>query len=167
MADPGERFDAFCALTEDVRAGWLAWVVARSLLAVPAGTSGSDFVDHLGSQLGIDVAAWWRPTAANYFDRLTRAAILAHLEEVGGKELASRYGASKKRELAMSAEGIFAGTVPVQAETRAIALAWVPGAMRFVTPDDVPATEGTERGQRCGPNDPADGEEKGDIAQAA
>ena len=66
------RYDAFCALGEDARAAWLGWAVARTIHAVPAGRSGSHFLNHLGDKLEIDVAAWWRPTAKNYFDRITK-----------------------------------------------------------------------------------------------
>jgi len=136
------RYDAFCALPQEARAAWLGWAVARTVNAVAAGRTGSEFVDHLGAKLGIDVAAWWRPTATNYFDRLSsKGAILAHLETLGGAELASRYGASKKHDLATAAEKIFAGQVPIEADLREAALVWVPDVMRFSplderTPDD-------------------------------
>ena len=41
-------------------------------------------IKHLGGKLGIDVAAWWRPTAKNYFKRLTKTAILNLFAEIGG-----------------------------------------------------------------------------------
>ncbi|SEJ91949.1 chromosome partitioning protein, ParB family [Sphingobium sp. AP50] len=129
-----ERFDAFRRLTDDARAGWLAWAIARTLHAVTSDKEGAAFIDHLGQTLGIEVAAWWRPTATNYFDRLSKATILLHLEEVGGKELSSRYGASKKHDLSASAEKIFSASVPVEADIRDAALAWIPDAMRFGPP---------------------------------
>lgn len=133
--DPRERYDAFCALPDEDRAAWLGWAIARTLHAVVAGKSGQALIDHLGTKLEIDVAAWWRPTANNYFDRLSsKAAVLAHLEEIGGKELSSRYGASKKHDLATSAEKIFSGNVPIEAEIREAAIAWLPDVMRFGPP---------------------------------
>lgn len=140
--DTCQRYHAFCSLPDDARAAWLAWAVARTLHAVTADSKAVAFINHLGTKLDIDVAAWWRPTANNYFDRLSsKAAILAHLDEIGGKELSSRYGASKKHDLATSAEKIFAGTVPIEAEIRDAALAWVPDVMRYaeapIEADDV------------------------------
>lgn len=130
--DTSQRYDAFCALPDEARAAWLAWAVARTLHAVTADSKAVTFVNHLGIKLDIDIAAWWRPTANNYFDRLSsKAAILAHLDEIGGQELSSRYGASKKHDLATSAEKIFAGTVPIEAGIRDAALAWVPDVMRY------------------------------------
>lgn len=127
-----QRYDAFCALADQDRAAWLGWAVARTLHAVPAGKTGSDFLDHLGGKLEIDVAAWWRPTARSYFDRITKPRILDLFEEIGGAELRSRYGTSKKHDLAASAERLFAGDIIVEAEMKERALGWLPVEMRFV-----------------------------------
>lgn len=135
------RYDAFCALGDEARAAWLGWAVARTMHAVPAGNSGSSFIDHLGAKLGIDVAAWWRPTAKNYFKRLTKTAILDLFEEIGGSELRQRYGASKKDLLASSAEQLFVGNVIVEADIKEQAIAWVPDAMRFEHPDPAAAND--------------------------
>jgi ParB family chromosome partitioning protein len=86
--------------------------------------------DHLGRPLGIDVAKWWRPTGANYLDRVPKSVTLAALEEVGGSVLASGYAKSKKAELSEAAERIFAGSIAPE-EVKERALAWVPDAMRF------------------------------------
>jgi ParB family chromosome partitioning protein len=97
-----ERFDAFRALGEEARAAWLGHAVARTLeasLNLP-GDRLCRFHDHLGRLLGIDVAGWWRPTGANYFDRVPKGVTLAALEEVGGPTLADRYAKAKKTELA-------------------------------------------------------------------
>lgn len=142
--DMTQRYDAFCTLDEAARAGWLGWAIARTLHAVPTGGTGSDLLDHLGAKLEIDVAAWWRPTARRYFDRVSKATILAHLEEVGGLELRNRYGASKKHDLAASAEKLFGGQIIVEAEVKERALAWTPEPMRFGSGAEV-ALESDER----------------------
>lgn len=137
--DVTARYDAFCAMDEGARAAWLGWAIARTLHAVPAGKAGSVLLDHLGTKLDIDVAAWWRPTAGNYFDRISKPAILALFDDIGGVELRSRYSAARKHDLAASAEGLFAGQLIVEADVKARALAWVPDAMRFApqsAPDD-------------------------------
>jgi ParB family chromosome partitioning protein len=127
------RFDAFRALSEDARAAWLGHAVARTLeasLNVPGDRSCS-FHDHLGQLLGIDVARWWRPTGANYFDRVPKGVTLAALAEVGGPALAARYAKVKKTELAQSCERIFSGDFIAEIEVKEAALAWVPSVMRF------------------------------------
>ncbi|MCI1755218.1 MAG: hypothetical protein LKM31_05050 [Sphingobium sp.] len=83
---------------DDSRAAWLGYVVARSLEASlnMAGERQLPFQDHLGSLIGIDMAQWWRPTAANYFDRVSKQVILDALTDVGGLELSSRFARSRK-----------------------------------------------------------------------
>jgi ParB family chromosome partitioning protein len=157
--DVEARYDAFCALDQAERAAWLGWAVARTLHAVPDGLTGSSFLNHLGSKLGIDVAAWWRPTARNFFDRITKPAILKLFEAIGGIELKSRYAASRKFDLAASAERLFSGQVIVETEIKERALAWLPAAMRFgeeVTPD-------TETGETA----PETSDDAAKVGQAA
>src|SRR3546814_14205727 len=81
-------------------------VVSRTLIASLAceGERSAPMHDALGSLLEIETAHWWRPTAANYFDRVAKARTLEALDAVGGPELVSRYAASKKTELASAAE---------------------------------------------------------------
>lgn len=139
-----ERFDLFRRLDDEARSAWLGWVVGRTLEASlnVSGNRGNVFHDHLGQLTGIDMAAWWRPTAANYFDRVSKAVILEALTDVGGPTLASRFSASKKGELAASAERIFAGNFITEVEVKERALAWLPAAMRFAGTSGVePATE--------------------------
>jgi ParB family chromosome partitioning protein len=128
-----ERFDAFRALADEARAAWLGHAVARTLEASLnlAGQRACAFHDHLGRLLQIDVARWWRPTGANYFDRVPKSVTLAALAQVGGAEFAGRYSSAKKAELAQSCERIFAGDFIGEAEIKAAALAWIPDAMRF------------------------------------
>ena len=140
-----ERFDAFRALSEPARTAWLGHAVARTLEA-SAGLPGDracKFHDHLGQLLGVDVAAWWRPTGANYFDRVSKAQALAALTEVGGPTLAGPYAKAKKAELAQACERIFAGDFIAEVEVKQAALAWVPKAMRFAAPTDEAAPDGS------------------------
>src|SRR5690606_242792 len=114
--------------------------------------------DHLGQVLEIEVARWWRPTGANYFDRVPKAVALAALAAAGGQALADRHAKAKKAELAQTCERLFAGELVVDAEVRAAALAWVPDAMRFAcvsqklaqTDDGAPPQEDTSDGDDAG-----------------
>lgn len=127
------RFDLYRALDDEARAGWLGYVVGRTLEASLNldGDRRIAFHDHLGKLVGIDMARWWRPTAANYFDRVSKQVILDALGLIGGAELSGRFATVKKRDLAMSAERIFAGTYITEVDVRDRALAWVPDVMRF------------------------------------
>jgi ParB family chromosome partitioning protein len=99
------------------------------------------------------MARWWRPTGANYFDRVPKSIALAAMAEVGGAALAERHSKAKKAELAQSCERLFAGELVVEAEVRAAALAWVPEAMRFAQAD-----EPEEQADRSERPDEADGD---------
>jgi len=151
--DVSARFDRFRALSDEARAAWLGFVVARSLEASlnMAGERRIAFQDHLGSLIGIDTAQWWRPTAANYFDRVPKQMILEALADVGGTELSSRFASVKKADLAASAERVFAGTYITETEVRERALAWVPEVMRFAS------ASASETDQDTSPDDAAAG----------
>ncbi|OZA18168.1 MAG: chromosome partitioning protein ParB [Novosphingobium sp. 17-62-19] len=131
--NPAARFDLFRSLDDEARAAWLGFLVGRTLEASLNldGDRRIAFIDHLGGLVGIDMARWWRPTAANYFDRVSKQVILDALGDVGGPDLSSRFASVKKRDLAMSAERIFAGATITEVEIRDRALAWVPEVMRF------------------------------------
>ena len=134
-----DRFAAFSVLDDDAKASWLAWCVAKTLEASmgvdkKAGQSGPepiDLHDHLAALMGINVAGHWRPTSANYFDRVSKQTLLAHVTEVGGSTMAASFMGSKKGDLSASCEKLFAGETIVAPEVKEAALAWVPEAMRF------------------------------------
>jgi ParB family chromosome partitioning protein len=90
-----------------------------------------DMHDYLGALMDISVAGHWRPTSANYFDRVSKQTLLAHVTEVGGPTMAASFMGSKKGDLSASCEKLFAGETIVAPEVKQAALAWVPEAMRF------------------------------------
>ncbi len=148
-----ERFDAFRALADEARAAWLGHAMARTLeasLNLP-GERACAFHNHLGRLLDIDVARWWRPTGANFFDRVPKSVTLAALEEVGGPALASRYAKAKKAELAQSCERMFSGDFIAEVEVKEAALAWVPNVMRFEPPPAAAAVPDDETLDDPGP----------------
>ncbi len=134
-----ERFDAFCELDDDAKAAWLAFSIARTLepsLGIDrrSGQSGADrnnLHDRLAEIMEVKAASHWRPTAANYFDRVSKQVLLGHLTEVGGSTFAASYLSSKKGDLSASCEKIFSGQTIIDAEIKERALAWVPGHMAF------------------------------------
>ena len=134
-----ERFARFRALSDEARSAWLGHVVARTLVASLAceGERSVPLHEALGSLLEIETAHWWRPTAANYFDRVAKARTLEALDAAGGPELVSRYAGSKKAELASAAERIFSGNFIGEADIKERAQAWVPSIMRFADTEDV------------------------------
>ncbi|WP_210358997.1 ParB/RepB/Spo0J family partition protein [Sphingomonas beigongshangi] len=128
-----DRFEAFRALDDDGKANWLAYIVALSLEA-KAGSSNVQIPLHnrLATLLEVDAARWWRPTSANFFDRVNKGTILTLLHDVGGPALTARHASLKKAEISESCEKLFAGESIVEPEVRQAALSWVPNAMRFL-----------------------------------
>jgi ParB family chromosome partitioning protein len=105
--DSFASFLAFRSLDDGVKAGWLAYAVSQSLKAsLASGTHACAFQSRLGAEIGIDMAQHWRPGAENFFDRIKKAQILSIL---GGfdPEIALRYAAAKKTELATAAAPVF------------------------------------------------------------
>ena len=173
-ADRRERFDQFRALSDEDRAAWLAYCVARTLEASLnlSGERRVAFHDHLGTKLQIDTARWWRPTVENYFGRVSRATNLAALTEVGGQSLAQRYAGSKKAELAQACERVFAGDFIDDIEVKQRAIAWVPSAMRFAANSEPAATNADETDEFDNENAPiadndAGGNGAGQVDQIA
>jgi ParB family chromosome partitioning protein len=97
--------------------------------------------DHLASLMEINVANHWRPTSANYFDRVSKQTLLAHVTEVGGPTMAAIFMGAKKGDLSASCKKLFAGETIVAPEVKQAALAWVPEAMRFRVLGDTGAGE--------------------------
>lgn len=158
-----ERYDAFSGLEESLRMAWLGWAVARTLHAVPHGQTGANFLDHLGAKLAIDAASWWRPTARNFFDRLTKPRILDLFETIGGAELRSRHMGSRKFDLAVSAERLFAGDAATEIDIKERLVSWLPRPMAFA--DEAPLLDTADCGLEG--DRPADHAEDADLSAAA
>ncbi|MGF7155984.1 ParB/RepB/Spo0J family partition protein [Novosphingobium gossypii] len=162
-----DRFTAFRELDDDGKGTWIAYVMAHSLEARKGYAAGYNPIHaQLGALLDIEPAAMWRPSAANYFDRVSKGTILSVLQEIGGVDLSNRYAGSKKAEIAESCEKLFAGEVIVEEDIKQRALAWVPAAMRFdvdAEPDtDVSADPGADP-EDDGQSDFPDEEKDGDL----
>jgi len=144
-----DRFDAFRALDDEVKAAWLAWIVARSFKAKETYSHRQNALqNHLAGLLEVDVAKWWRPTSENFFDRVPKGALLSLLDEVGGPALSSRHASQKKGEISTSCEKLFAGDAVIEADVKEKALAWVPAAMCFNTAEtSTDRDEGDEAGE--------------------
>jgi len=128
-----DRFTQFRALSEEARSAWLGHVVSRTIVASLAfgRARSAPLHEALAALLEFETADWWRPTAANYFDRVPKARIFEALDAVGGPDLVSRYAGSKKSELASAAERVFSGNFIGEVGSKERALAWVPDVMKF------------------------------------
>ncbi|ODU19790.1 MAG: chromosome partitioning protein ParB [Sphingomonas sp. SCN 67-18] len=168
-ADVVARFEGFRALDDTGKAAWLALMVAGSIEAKPEYSDTTNPLHaRLAAILHIEPAQWWRPTSANFFDRVSKGTLLALLTEIGGEVLAARYAASKKPEVSAACEKLFAGEAITEPAIKDAALAWVPDAMRF---DILRAVPVEEDGDDCSnahedpEDDPADdcGDDQNDF----
>jgi ParB family transcriptional regulator, chromosome partitioning protein len=91
----------------------LAYCVAQSVDAVRTKTPHSDqriaFTATLASALNLDMSKWFKPTAENYFGKVSKAQILEALREAKGS-VAPAWADMKKADLAALAERQIAGT---------------------------------------------------------
>lgn len=138
-----DRFDAFRAMSDADRMAWLAVAVARTLEVSLGGINGAScpLHDRLAQLLDIEVARWWRPTGATWFDKVSKASALEALTEVGGPSFAARYAKARKAELSESCERIFAGEFVGEASIKQAAMAWLPDVMRFAGPAPEPTND--------------------------
>lgn len=163
------RFEGFRALDDTGKAAWLALMVAGSIEAKPEYTDTTNPLHaRLAAILHIEPAQWWRPTSANFFDRVSKGTLLALLTEIGGEVLAARYAASKKPEVSAACQKLFAGEAITEPAIKDAALAWVPDAMRFDIVRAVPVEEDDDdcgSGREDPEDDPADdcGDDQNDF----
>jgi ParB family chromosome partitioning protein len=79
--------------------------------------------DALAQALDLDMTAHWSPTARSYFERVTKAGILAAVRDAVSEEAADRMSGMKKQAMAEAAEQLLAGT------------GWLPALLRTVDAD--------------------------------
>jgi ParB family chromosome partitioning protein len=66
--------------------------------------------DALAAHIGLDMTAYWTPTARSYFGRVTKARIGEAVCEAVSQDAAERIGGLKKPEMAQAAEQLVAAT---------------------------------------------------------
>ena len=98
-----------------------------------------DLHEAIGCRLGIDTAAHWRPTANNFFKRVTKPRALEIAADVLGAQWAKNHAGEKKAVLSDTLEANFAGnrTPGVTAEQAAAAARWLPDGMAYPVNYDV------------------------------
>jgi ParB family chromosome partitioning protein len=112
--EPGELFGWCLAQDADTLRGLLAFCVAQTVNAVKLKHDRADSdrlinADELAATLKLDMAAWFTPTAGNYFGGISKAAIIGVLREIKGNA-APAWSGMKKAQLAALAEREASGT---------------------------------------------------------
>jgi ParB family chromosome partitioning protein len=113
-ANPGDLWTWCLAQDNKTLLGVLAYCVSRTVNTVQLkgdrpGCERFAHADALAEALDIDMAVWFRPTAENYFARISKTAILEALTEIKGGT-APAWDKAKKADLAAIAEREIAQT---------------------------------------------------------
>lgn len=127
--NPQDLFDWLLGRTRDELLALLALVAATSVDAVQRKTDPANSLriahgEALARALRLDMSRWFTPTAENYFGRVSRAQILAAIDDAKG-EHAPALDKLKKSDLAMRAVAIIQGT------------GWMPEPLRMISNDDL------------------------------
>lgn len=112
--NPGDLWTWCLAQDNKSLLGLLAYCVSRTVNTVQLkgdrpGCERFAHADALTKALDIDMAAWFRPSAENYFARISKTAILEALTEIKGGT-APAWDKAKKADLAAIAEREIAQT---------------------------------------------------------
>lgn len=121
--DPEALFRWLLAQPRDALLDLLAYCTARSIDAVVARERTADQSDAIAEALGLDMADWWAPTAANYLGHVSKAKALEALVEATGEPGTPLVAAMKKAEAAAHCARGLAGTRWLPAPLRPLAAA--------------------------------------------
>ena len=107
--DSAELFAALLAKSQDELVRLLAVCVASTVDVVKHRAMPRQPGEELAQAVGLDMAAWWQPSAEGYFKHVPKAAILQAVGEYA-PELVSRLAKLKKADIASEAERLADGT---------------------------------------------------------
>ena len=113
---PTDAKDAWAfvvGLDSDSREALFAHCAALTVNAVRSWQGRPGALAHaeaLASFVGLDMTAYWTPTARSYFERVTKARIGEAVREAVSQEAAERIAGLKKPEMTQAAEPLVAGT---------------------------------------------------------
>jgi ParB family chromosome partitioning protein len=107
--DGDELFAALLAASQDELVRLLALCVAATVDVVTPRVTPHPLGEALADAVGLDMAAWWQPTAEGYFRHVPKAVVLAAVGEYAPDHVA-RLSKLKKADLASEAERLVVGT---------------------------------------------------------
>jgi len=107
--DGAELFAALLAKSQDELVRLLAVCVAVTVDVVTPRTTRQQPGEELAQAVGLDMAAWWKPTDEGYFRHVPKAAILEAVEQFAPSHV-TRLAKLKKADIASEAERLADGT---------------------------------------------------------
>jgi len=130
--DNAELFAALLAKPQDELVRLLAVCVASTVDVVTPRATPHQPGAELAQAVGLDMAAWWKPTAEGYFKHVSKAVIL---DAVGAfaPEFVTRLAKLKKADIASEAERLADGT------------GWMPAIFKAEGPQEAAQEEGPEQ----------------------
>ena len=134
--DSAELFAALLAKSQDELVRLLAVCVASTVDVVTPRATPHQPGAELAQAVGLDMAAWWQPSAEGYFKHVPKAAVLQAVGEFAPEHV-TRLAKLKKADIASEAERLADGT------------GWMPGifraeGLREEAPDESPAHDTPE-----------------------
>lgn len=148
LEEPSD-YKEMCILSNEDKQALFAWAAATALNAqLASDNQPSAVIEELGGRMDVDVAACWRPTAANYWSSVTKAHIASVAKDVIGDDFAEERSSEKKGEAAAAMETAFSENALETARLdKPVALKssrWLPKGMEFAEANfvDEPIEEG-------------------------
>lgn len=105
--DSGELFAALLAMSQDALVNLLAVCLAPTVDVVTLRAANADPGAELAQAVGLNMAAWWKPTAEGYFRHVSKAGVLDAAKTFAPSEV-NRLAKLKKGDLATEAERLAA-----------------------------------------------------------
>jgi ParB family chromosome partitioning protein len=111
--EPEGLWDFIHGLSDDERMGLLAHCVSLTVNAIHAPRqSNGELEAHaavLAREVGLDMTAYWQPTAASYFGKVSKERIVQAVRDGASEKAAENIGRMKKQAMAEAAETALAG----------------------------------------------------------
>ncbi|PRO62010.1 ParB/RepB/Spo0J family partition protein [Cronobacter sakazakii] len=130
--DSAELFAALLAKPQDELVRLLAVCVASTVDVVTPRATVQQPGEELAQAVGLDMAAWWKPTAEGYFKHVSKAVILDAVGEFAPEHV-TRLAKLKKTDIASEAERLADGT------------GWMPAIFKAAGPQDAAQEAGPEQ----------------------
>ncbi|HIE1010354.1 TPA: ParB/RepB/Spo0J family partition protein [Pseudomonas aeruginosa] len=146
--DSAELFAVLLAKSQDELVRLLAVCVAVTVDVVTPRTTQQQPGAELAQAVGLDMAAWWKPTNEGYFRHVPKAAILEAVEQYAPAHV-TRLAKLKKADIASEAERLADGTgwMPAIFKTEGTDDTTAQDAPQAVTDDEPEATDNDDEQQ--------------------
>ena len=131
--DSAELFAALLAKPQDELVRLLAVCVASTVDVVTPRATAHQPGGELAQAVGLDMAAWWKPTAEGYFKHVSKAVILDAVGEYAPEHV-TRLAKLKKADIASEAERLADGT------------GWMPAVFKAEGPQQAAQESAQEEG---------------------